>query len=98
MPASTATQQLTVTLPVDTIEIIQSRVSSGKYANESEAIEAAIVQSLLPPHSESGLEHWIATEGVRRYDELKANPSIGLTSDEVFASLDLDPEELPEAD
>jgi Arc/MetJ-type ribon-helix-helix transcriptional regulator len=83
-----ATQQLTITLPTDAIEIIESRVSSGRYANQSEAIEAAIVESILPPHDESGLQHWIATEGVRRYDEMRADPSRRLTSDEVFEHLE----------
>jgi hypothetical protein len=44
--------------------MIDSMVSSGEYANESEAIEAAIVQSILPPIDESGLERCTATEGV----------------------------------
>jgi hypothetical protein len=49
--------------------------------------DAAFIQSILPPHSESDLEHWIATEGVRIYDEMRADPSRGMTSEEVFASL-----------
>ena len=83
-----ATQQLTITLPTDVVEMIDSMVSSGEYANESEAIEAAIVQSILPPVDESGLERWIATEGVRIYDAMRADPSRRLTSDEVFAELE----------
>jgi Arc/MetJ-type ribon-helix-helix transcriptional regulator len=89
-----ATQQLTITLPSNTLESIRSKVSKGEFASEEEFIEAAIVESLLPPYTQGDLDHWIATEGVRRYDEMRANPSLRMTSDEVFASLDMDDEEL----
>ena len=93
MSTATATEQITITLPKDVIDIVRSKVSSGEYTNESEFIEAAVIEASLPASSDAGLEHWIATEGVRRYDAMRADPSRGLTAEQVFSSLDMEPEE-----
>jgi antitoxin ParD1/3/4 len=98
MPTATATQEFTVTLPKDVVEIIRSKVSSGEYASESAFIEDAIVEmAIFADQDPSGFERWIATEGVRRYDAMKADPSRGLTTEQVFANLDIEIEDLSEA-
>ncbi|HEY5329814.1 MAG TPA: hypothetical protein VIJ79_08030 [Acidobacteriaceae bacterium] len=98
MPTATATQEFTVTLPRDVVEIIRSKVSSGEYASESDFVEAAIVErALFSEPNPAGLEHWIATEGVRRYDAMKADPSRGLTTEQVFANLDIELDDVSEA-
>jgi antitoxin ParD1/3/4 len=90
MPTTTTTQQFTITLPTDVVEIVRSKVSSGEYASESDFIEAAIVDSTLSVPVDGGLEHWIQTEGARRCAALDADPSSGLTLEETFADLDDD--------
>jgi antitoxin ParD1/3/4 len=89
MPTATATQEFTITLPKDVAEIVRAKVLSGRYATESEFIEAAIVEAILPSHDD-GLEHWIQTEGVRRCEAMDADPSRGLTFEEIKASFEQD--------
>jgi antitoxin ParD1/3/4 len=89
MSAATATQEFTITLPKDVVEIVRAKVSSGQYASENEFIETAIVEAARPSHDD-GLEHWIQTEGVRRCEAMDADPSRGLTFEEIKASLEQD--------
>ena len=88
MPTATATQEFTITLPKDVVEIIRSKVSSGEYTSESDFVETAIIESLLPIPTDSGLDHWIQTEGARRCAAMDADPSRGLTIEEAFAGLE----------
>ena len=91
MLTATATQDLTVMLRTDVVEIIRAKVSSGEYATESEFIEAAIVEmAIFSDQDPAGLERWIATEGVRRCEAMTADPSRGLTLEQAFANLDIE--------
>ena len=83
-----ATEQLVIDLPVDVLDLVRSRVASGRYANESEVIREALLDTILPPIQTESLEHWIRTEGVRRFDAMRADPSRSLSIDEAFAGLD----------
>ncbi len=82
-----ATEQIVVTLSTDVLDVVRSRVKSGSFSNESDVIEQAIVGSILPPVDESSFEQWIRTEGIRRYDAMRADPSRALTEEEAFAGL-----------
>ncbi len=84
MPAA---EQILVTLPPDVLEIVRSRMKAGSFANESEVIADAIVETVLPPINALDLDEWIRTEGVRRYDAMRADPSRALTEKQVFAGL-----------
>jgi antitoxin ParD1/3/4 len=98
MSTATATEKVTITLPKAVVDIVRAKVSSGEYASESDFVEDVILGSALLSEPDSiGLEHWIATEGVRRYDAMKADPSRGLTSEQVFANLDIEPEDVHKA-
>jgi len=97
MATSTPIQDFTVKLHSDVIDIVHAKVSSGEYASETDFVESAIVGSLLPPLSSDGLSHWIATEGVRRYDAMKADPSRGRTPEEVLANLGIAEDEESDA-
>jgi Arc/MetJ-type ribon-helix-helix transcriptional regulator len=63
-------------------------MASGKYANESAVIEEALIDTILPTIQAIDIEQWLRTEGVRRYDEMRANPSTALSVEEAFAGLD----------
>ncbi len=95
------TEPLTLTLRPDLSQIVRSKVKSGEYASELDfvesALEAAIVDSILAPISASDFAHWVATEGVRRYDAMRADPSRGLTSEQVFANLGIEDEDVDAA-
>ena len=98
MPITSATEEVTITLPKTIVEIVRAKVSSGEYASESDFVEDAIRErTLFSEPDTAGFEHWVATEGVRRYDAMKANPSRGLTPEQVFSNLDIEVEDVSKA-
>lgn len=78
------TQQLSVTLPKDMAAQVRARVASGEYASESEVIRDGL-RALQA--RDRALENWLRTEAAAAYDELVADPSLGLTMDQVRAGL-----------
>lgn len=77
-------QELTITLPDDIAGFVKSMVKAGKYATESDVIH----DSLRIFHNKnSGIEHWLADQVGPAYDALKADPSRGLTAEQVRARL-----------
>lgn len=74
------TRRLSIELPEELAEIVEVLVSSGGYADASEVIEEALE---LYTAREQPLEDWVRTEMAAAYDEWKANPSGGLTIEEV---------------
>ncbi len=85
-----ATRRLDVELPEEMAEAVSARVASGRFANASEVIQEGL--RLLAEEedfeSDPALEEWLRTVGVARYDEWKANPSGGMTLEEVQAGLE----------
>lgn len=79
-----STQQFSTTLPNEMAQMVKEKVSSGQYASESEVIRDGL--RALQEHDKA-LEHWLRTEGVAAYEKLKADPSTGLTVEQVLASL-----------
>ncbi|HEX8063512.1 MAG TPA: type II toxin-antitoxin system ParD family antitoxin [Allosphingosinicella sp.] len=73
-------RRLSIELREDLAEIVDALVESGSYADASEVIQEALE---LFTAQDAPLEDWVRTEMVAAYDEWKANPSGGLTIDEV---------------
>jgi putative addiction module CopG family antidote len=82
MPAS---RQLVVTLPEAMAELVRRKVASGEYADESEVIRDSL--TFLEDHEQS-LERWLREEVVPACLEMEANPSSGMSSSEILASLE----------
>lgn len=78
------TQQLSITLPKAMAELVRERVDAGEYASESEVIRDAL-RSLQA--RDRALEHWLQTEVVAAYNEVRADPASRVSSDEVRARL-----------
>lgn len=78
------TQQFSVTLPNEMADMVRAKVSSGEYASESEVIRDGL-RALQA--RDQALEKWLRTEVAAAYDEMKADPSKGLSSEEVLESL-----------
>jgi len=76
--------QLSVTLPDDIVDQVRAKVASGRYASESDVVIEAL-RTL--EDRDRDLEHWLRTEVVAAYDALAADPSRGLSLDEVRAGL-----------
>jgi len=78
------TQQFSVTLPNEMAEMVRAKVASGEYASESEVIRDGL-RALQA--RDQALEKWLRTEVAAAYDEMKADPSKGLSADEVLEAL-----------
>jgi antitoxin ParD1/3/4 len=78
------TQQFSVTLPNEMADMVRAKVSSGEYASESEVIRDGL-RALQA--RDQALEKWLRTEVAAAYDEMKADPSKGLSADEVLEAL-----------
>jgi Arc/MetJ-type ribon-helix-helix transcriptional regulator len=88
MPKNSKMGQITVTLPADVIEIVRAKVSSGEYADESAAIEAALTGLLLEPVSDEQLsDEFLRREVLPVVEAMDADPSRGLTVDRVRENL-----------
>ncbi|MFE0759333.1 type II toxin-antitoxin system ParD family antitoxin [Inquilinus sp. NPDC058860] len=78
------TQQFSVTLPNEMADMVRAKVASGEYASESEVIRDGL-RALQA--RDQALEKWLRTEVVAAYDEMKADPSKGFSSEEVLEAL-----------
>jgi Arc/MetJ-type ribon-helix-helix transcriptional regulator len=82
------TLHLTITLPKDVAQHLHEQVAKGQYASESEYIECMLQsETLFPSMDQDQLTRWINTEGVRRYDAMRADPSRALSEEQAFAGL-----------
>jgi putative addiction module CopG family antidote len=78
------TQQFSVTLPNEMAEMVRSKVASGEYASESEVIRDGL-RALQA--RERAVEGWLRDQVGPAYDAMKADPSRGLSADEVRKNL-----------
>jgi putative addiction module CopG family antidote len=78
-------RQLVVTLPPKLVDLVQRKVASGEYADESEVISDSLG---LLEERESGIERWLREEVVPSCLEMEVNPASGISSSELLASLE----------
>jgi len=82
-----STQQLSITLPIEMAAAVKSRVAAGEYATESEVIRDGL-RALMA--RDRAVESWLHAQVLPAYDALKADPSRGLSLEQVRAQLGLD--------
>ena len=78
------TQQFSITLPNEMASEIKRRVAEGQYATESEVIREGL-RALMA--RDKAVEHWLQTQVAPAYDALLADPSRGLSVEQVRARL-----------
>lgn len=78
-------RHLNIELPVELAEIVDARIASGRNASESEVIQEALE---LLAEQDAPLEEWEERELAAAYDEWKANPTGGISIEEVSARLE----------
>jgi putative addiction module CopG family antidote len=78
------TQQLSITLPNELADIVKAKVHTGEYATESEVIRDGL-RALLA--RDRAIENWLIDQVGPAYDALKADPSRGVTSEQIRARL-----------
>ena len=74
------TKQLSITLPNSMADALKERVASGAYASESEVVRDGL-RALFA--REEAIEAWMRSEIVAAYDELRADPSRAISSEEM---------------
>lgn len=78
------TKQLSITLPNGMADALKERVASGAYASESEVVRDGL-RALFS--QEEAIERWLRTEVAEAYDELRADPSRAVSSEDLRARL-----------
>jgi putative addiction module CopG family antidote len=78
------TQPLTITLPRDLAQMVKDKVSSGKYASESEVIRDGL-RTLAA--RDAALDRWLLEEVVPTLEDARAHPERLLTAEEVRKNL-----------
>ena len=78
------TQQLSITLPNEMANVVKAKVRAGEYASESEVIRDGL-RALLA--RDRAVESWLHQQVGPAFDALKADPSRGVTADQVRARL-----------
>ncbi len=79
-----STQQFSVTLPNEMAAQVKAKVASGEYASESEVIRDGL-RALEA--RDMAVERWLRNEIVPVYEAFKADPSSGLSVEQVRAAL-----------
>ena len=83
MPAA---EQIVIHLRPEALEVVRTRIASGEFSSESEAINELVLDSILPRYDGPG--DAFLRECAERYDRARKDPSTLLTLDEAFAGLD----------
>ncbi|WP_020181121.1 type II toxin-antitoxin system ParD family antitoxin [Methylopila sp. M107] len=79
-----ATEKRSFTLPKEQAAFIDRLVESGAYATSSEVIRDGL-RALQ--ERDAAIERWLREEVVPTYDRMKADPSRGLTSEQVMGEI-----------
>ncbi len=78
------TQQFSITLPNEMASAVKAKVATGEYATESEVIREGL-RALMA--RDRAVESWLLSEVGPAYDTLKADPSSGVSIEEISAFL-----------
>lgn len=78
------TQQLSITLPNEMVDVIREKVRAGEYASESEVIRDGL-RALFA--RDRAVESWLREQVGPAYDALKADPSRAITAEQIRARL-----------
>lgn len=79
------TQQMSITLPREMAQLVKEKVSTGRYASESEVIREGL--RALQERDEA-VERWLREEVAQAYDDHKANPDQASDLSEVALRLE----------
>lgn len=79
-----ATEKRTISLPPEQARFIDGLVATGGYASASEVVRAGL-RALQ--ERDAAVERWLREEVAPVYDAMQADPSRGLSADQVAAAL-----------
>lgn len=79
-----STQQFSVTLPNEMANLVRAKVASGEYASESEVIREGL-RALKA--RDRAMDDWLHQKALPAYDAYRADPSRGVSIEDVRASI-----------
>lgn len=79
-----STQQFSITLPNEMTSLVRVKVASGEYASESEVIREGL--RALNARGRA-LDDWLRHQALPAYDTYRADPSRGISLEDVRASI-----------
>ena len=79
-----STEKRTVSLPSEQAQFIDGLVATGSYASASEVVRAGL-RALQ--ERDAAISRWLREEVVPVYDAMQADPSRGLSGDQVASAL-----------
>ncbi len=85
-----ATRNLTVTLSEETIRLMDAAIATSEYFDYADVVQAAVERLCT---TEEDFDDWIRREAIPVLEALEADPSTGLTAEEVLTSLKEDRED-----
>ena len=77
-------RKISITLPSELADAIRARVESGEYASESEVVCGGL---LALQDRDQSVEEWLRDEAAAIHDAMLADPTRGVSSEEVKAAL-----------
>jgi antitoxin ParD1/3/4 len=77
-------RSITISLPEDMAELVEKKVASGEFANESEVIAEGLRHLA---DNDAGIEGWLRDEVVPALDAHDADPSKATSADETRQEL-----------
>jgi putative addiction module CopG family antidote len=78
------TQQFSITLPLDMAEAVEGKIKSGGYASVSEVVRDG-VRALL--ERDAAVERWLREEVLAGHEEYLADPTKGVSADEILGRI-----------
>jgi Arc/MetJ-type ribon-helix-helix transcriptional regulator len=88
-----ATRQLTLTLPEDTVRLIEDQVATGRFTDASDVVQSSVEKLSMDKdweEYEADPDEWLRQHALPALDALEADPSSGLSLEQVLASLEED--------
>ena len=79
--------ELQITLPDEELAIVRQKVSTGEFASESEVISEGIA---LIHENDLSFEQWVRKVALPAYENFEADPSTGMSVEQVRAQLAAD--------
>lgn len=76
---------LSITLPQDLADMVEAKVKSGEFENESAVVAEGL--RVIADHDLS-IEKWLVDEVVPTYDAMTASPQTALTAEETWLQLE----------
>lgn len=78
-------RSLSITLPLEMVQMVQAKVSSGEYASESEVVQDGL---LTLADQDAAIDQWMRDEVLPTLDALDADPSSAVSAKDAWQRIE----------